>query len=320
LGKRPVTQSFAWFLASWAKLLSWQVVSRRFQTSWESVFRSVEMAVIWGRERMDLTGISAIGVDEIYWKKGKFLTLVYQINQGMKRLLFVIEDRQEKSLRKFFVWFGKERSALIEFVCSDMWKPYLNVIAKHAPNALNILDRYHIAAKMNKAIDEVRAKETHALKLLAKGAKVILTHSRWCLLKRPENLNENQATKLKDLLLYNLKSIRAYLLKEEFQLFWEYVSPAWAEKFLDQWCKKVMRSRLEPMKKIARMIRTHKPLILNWFEARDEVSLGAVEGLNNKLKASIRTAYGFRTAKAIKIMLYHKLGALPEPQLTHRFC
>ncbi len=320
LGKRPVTQSFAWFLASWAKLLSWQVVSRRFQTSRESVFRSVEMAVIWGRERLDLTGISALGVDEIYWKKGKFLTLVYQINEGMKRLLFVIENRQEKSLSRFFVWFGKERSAAIEFVCSDMWKPYLNVIARHAPNALNILDRYHIAAKMNKAIDEVRAQETRALKSLAHGAKVILTHSRWCLLKRPENLTENQAIKLKDLLSYNLKSIRAYLLKEEFQMFWEYVSPAWAEKFMDQWCKKVMRSRLEPMKKIARMIRVHKPLILNWFAARDEVSLGAVEGLNNKLKASIRTSYGFRTPKAIKIMLYHKLGTLPEPELTHRFC
>jgi transposase len=89
---------------------------------------------------------------------------------------------------------------------------------------------------------------------------------------------------------------------------------------MDQWCKKVMRSRLEPMKKIAGMIRTHKPLILNWFQARDEVSLGAVEGLNNKLKASIRTSYGFRTANAITIMLYHKLGKLPEPQLTHRFC
>ncbi len=320
LGKRPVTQSFAWFLASWAKLLSWQVVARRFQTSWESVFRSVEMAVTWGRERLDLTGISAVGVDEIYWKKGKFLTLVYQINEGMKRLLFVVEDRQEKSLRQFFTWFGKERSALITFVCSDMWKPYLNVIARHAPNALNILDRYHIAAKMNKAIDEVRAQETRALKRLTPGTKVILTHSRWCLLKRPENLTENQAIKLKDLLSYNLKSIRAYLLKEEFQLFWEYVSPAWAEKFMDQWCKKVMRSRLEPMKKIARMIRVHKPLILNWFAARDEVSLGVVEGLNNKLKASIRSSYGFRTSKAIKIMLYHKLGALPEPELTHRFC
>jgi transposase len=320
LGKRPVTQSFAWFLASWAKLLSWQVVCRRFQTSWESVFRSVEMAVNWGRERMDLTGISALGVDEIYWKKGKFLTLVYQINQGMKRLLYVVENRQEASLRQFFVWFGKERSALIEFICSDMWKPYLNVIAKHAPNALNILDRYHIAAKMNKALDEVRAKETRALKVRAHGAKVILTHSRWCLLKRPENLSERQAIKLKDLLSYNLQTIRAYLLKEEFQLFWEYVSPAWAEKFMDQWCKKTMRSRLQPMKKIAGMIRAHKPLILNWFQARNEVSLGAVEGLNNKLKASIRGSYGFRTAKAIKIMLYHKLGQLPEPQLAHRFC
>jgi transposase len=320
LGKRPVTQSFAWFLASWAKVLSWQVVSRRFQTSWESVFRSVEMAVAWGRERLDLTGISALGVDEVSWKKGKFLTLVYQINQGMKRLLFVVENRQQKSLRQFFVWFGKERSARIEFICSDMWKPYLNVIAQHAPNALNILDRYHIAAKMNKALDEVRAKETRALKVLVQGARVILTHARWCLLKRPENLTEHQASKLKDLLSYNLKSIRAYLLKEEFQLFWEYVSPAWAEKFMNQWCTKAMRSRLEPMKKIARMLRAHKPLILNWFQARNEVSLGAVEGLNNKLKASIRTSYGFRTAKAIKLMLYHKLGELPEPQLTHRFC
>jgi transposase len=149
---------------------------------------------------------------------------------------------------------------------------------------------------------------------------VILTHSRWCLLKRPENLTDGQASKLKDLLSYNLRTIRAYLLKEEFQLFWEYVSPAWAEKFMDQWCKKVMRSRLEPMKKIAGMLRTHKPLILNWFQARNEVSLGAVEGLNNKLKASIRGSYGFRTANAIKVMLYHKLGELPEPKLTHRFC
>ena len=104
-----------------------------------------------------------------------------------------------------------------------MWKPYLNVIARHAPNALNILDRYHIAAKMNKAIDEVRAQETRALKRLTPGTKVILTHSRWCLLKRPENLTENQAVKLKDLLSYNLKSIRAYLLKEEFQMFWGYI-------------------------------------------------------------------------------------------------
>lgn len=322
LGKRPLTKSFAWFLASWAKLLSWQQTSKTFKTSWECVFRSVEMAVDWGRARMDLTGITGLGVDEIYWKKGKFLTLVYQINEGMKRLLFVSENREEKSLRQFFLWLGEERSLLIQFACSDMWKPYLNVIAVHAKNALNILDRYHIASKMNKALDEVRAKETRDLrsKATAKGARVVLKHSRWCFLKRPENLTDPQSIKLKDLLACNLRTVRAYLLKEEFQLFWEYVSPAWAEKFMVQWCKKAMRSRMEPMKKIARMLRKHKPLILNWFEVRGQLSLGAVEGLNNKLKASIRSSYGFRTAKAIKVMLYHKLGALPEPDLPHRFC
>jgi transposase len=322
LGKRPLTQSFAWFLASWAKLLSWQEVSRSFRTSWESVFRSVEMAVDWGRARMDLSGITALGVDEIYWQKGKFLTLVYQINQGMKRLLFVSENREESSLRKFFLWLGPQRSRLIRFICSDMWQPYLNVIAERAQGALNILDRYHIASKMNQALDEVRAKETR--EAMARGRlskiKVVLTHSRWCLLKRVENLTTKQSIKLKQLLACNLRTMRAYLLKEEFHLFWEYVSPAWAEKFMDQWCTKAMRSRIEPMKKIARMIRSHKPLILNWFEARGQLSLGAVEGLNNKLKASIRKSYGFRTARAIKIMLYHKLGELPTPQLAHRFC
>jgi len=144
--------------------------------------------------------------------------------------------------------------------------------------------------------------------------------SRWCLLKRPENLTDSQEIKLKELLSCNLQTTRAYLLKEEFQFFWEYVSPAWAAKFMDQWCKKVMRSRIEPMKKIARMIRSHRPLLLNWFQARGQISLGAVERLNNKLKASIRKFYGFRTSYAMKIVLYHRPGQLPEPQSIHRVC
>jgi len=322
MGKRPLTRSFAWFLAGWAKLLSWQDVSRTFKTSWESVYRSVEMAVDWGRDRMDLSGITALGIDEIYWRKGRFLTLVYQINEGMKRLLFVAENREETSLRKFFLWFGPQRTALVRFICSDMWQPYLNVIAERAKGALNILDRYHIASKMNEAIDDVRATETRQIRARNRlsNKQVVLRHSRWCLLKRPENLTSGQALKLKELLACNLRTIRAYLLKEEFQLFWEYVSPAWAAKFMDQWCTKALRSRLEPMRKIARMLRSHKPLILNWFEARGQVSLGTVEGLNNRLKANLRKSYGFRTYKAIKVMLYHKLGALPEPELTHRFC
>ena len=151
------------------------------------------------------------------------------------------------------------------------------------------------------------------------GYEPILKHSRWPLLKKPENLTEHQSEKLADLLQYNLKTIRAYLLKEEFQLLWEYVSPAWAGKFLDRWCTKVMRSRIEPMKKMARTIRSHRELILNWFEAEGMISAGIVEGLNNKLKVTFRKAYGFKYFQTTEIALYHALGRLPEPELTHRF-
>ena len=126
--------------------------------------------------------------------------------------------------------------------------------------------------------------------------------------------------KLAELTRWNLKTLRAYLLKEDFQGFWSYVRPGWAGKFLDRWCTRTMRSRIEPMKKIARSLREHRPLILNWFKARGQVSLGAVEGLNNRLKLTVRKSYGFRTFKATEIALYHSLGDLPEPPTTHRFC
>jgi transposase len=276
------------------------------------------MAVAWGRERMDLTGITAIGVDEIHWStKQGVMTLVYQIDHQCKRMLWCGEKRTEQTITDFFDWFGKERSANLKFVCSDMWKPYLKRIALRAQNALNILDRFHIAPKLGDAIDDVRAAETK--ELLRKGNSVVLKHSRWCVLKNPKNLNDNQKVKLKDLLQCNLKTIRAYLLKEDFQNFLEYTSATWAGKFMDQWCTQVMRSKLEPMKKVAKTIRAHKQRILNWFEAKDVISLGAVEGQNNKAKVVIRKSYGFKTADVLKISLYHKLGKLPIPELAHEY-
>ena len=222
-----------------------------------------------------------------------------------------------KTLLGFFRWFGQERTKELRFICSDMWKPYLKVIKKKAGQAIHILDRFHIMMHLSKAIDEVRAGETRELK--EKGYEPVLTKSRWLLLKRPENLTDNQETRLSELLQYNLRSIRSYLLKEEFQLFWQYVSPYWAGKFLDKWCTKTMRSKIEPMKKVAKMLRRHRPLLLNWFRAKKQFSSGIVEGFNTKAKLTTRKAYGFRTYKAIEIALYHALGALPVPITTHEF-
>ena len=125
---------------------------------------------------------------------------------------------------------------------------------------------------------------------------------------------------MSELLRYNLRTVCAYLQREDFQRFWEYTSPTWAGKFLDEWTGRVMRSRLEPMKKVARMLRNHRPLILNWFRARGEVSAGAVEGLNSKVKLVTRRSYGFRTPEVARLALLHNLGRLPEPESTHKFC
>jgi transposase len=317
-GKHHLTTTYRWFLAGWAQRLSWKGVAEAFGTTWQNVFRSVKHAVSWGLANRDLEGIEAIGVDEVAWQKGhKYLTLVYQIDSGRKRLLWIGQDRTAKTFLRFFRMLGQDRSRRLKFVCSDMWQAYLKVIAKKANQAIHVLDRFHIMQKMSKAIDKVRAGEARQMK--ADGYEEVLKHSRWCLLKRPENLSDNQIVKLSELLKYNLKSVRAYLLKEDFQRFWEYVSPAWAGKFLDGWCTRTMRSQLEPMKEVARTMRNHRQLLLNWFRAKGTISSGIVEGFNNKVKLTTRKSYGFRTYEAVETALYHNLGALPEPEFTHRF-
>jgi len=197
-GKRTVTKAYMLFLARWARRLSWKETAECFRTSWDKVFDAVEHVVAWGLEHRTLGQIDAIGVDEIQYAKGhKYLTLVYQIDIGITRLL----------------WVGKERTI------------------------------------------------------------------------------------------------------ESFQGFFT----TRAGKFLDDWCRQTMRSRIEPVKKIARSLRQHRELILNYFRAQKLISSGVVEGLNNKAKVTMRKSYGFRTYRVLELALYHSLGKLPEPESTHDF-
>jgi len=317
-GKHQLTKVYMQFLAHWARKLSWKETATSFRTSWEQVCHAVEYAVSWGLEHRTLAPIRAIGVDEIQYAKGhKYLTLVYQIDAGLTRLLWVGKERTVETFEGFFAMIGEDLSSQIEFVCSDMWKPYLRVIREKCSQALHILDRFHIVAKMNEALDDVRAAESR--KMAQEGHEPLLKKSRWCVLKRKENLTPQQKFRLRDLLRYNLQTVRAYLLKEDFQQFWEYNSPTWAGMFLDFWCGQTMRSRIEPMKKIARMLRAHRELLLNYFKAKKEFSSGIVEGFNNKAKVTMRKSYGFRTFRITELALYHALGKLPEPELTHEF-
>jgi len=187
VGKHSSTKVHMHFLGHWARKLSWQETAEEFRTSWDKVHDAVAYLVTWGLKHRVLGAIRAIGVDEIQYAKGhKYLTLVYQIDLGCTRLLWIGKERTVKTFREFFAMIGPEVSAKIEFVCSDMWKPYLGVIRKKCFQALNILDRFHIVAKINKALDDVRSAE--ARRMQREGYAPVLKHSRWCLLKRPENL------------------------------------------------------------------------------------------------------------------------------------
>ena len=217
-GKNQLTKTLQWFLASWAKELSWKAVAIRFKVSWDTVCKSVEMAVEWGLDNRSLEGVKSIGVDEISHAKGhQYLTLVYQIDQGMRRLLWIGEKRTEESFKVFFDWLGEAKSKKIEAVCSDMWSAYLKVIKERVPSAIHVLDRFHIAQHLNKAIDQVRAEEHK--RLLKDGYESILFKQRWLLLRGRKNLKEEQKITLREMLKYNLKTMRAYLLKEDFNRF-----------------------------------------------------------------------------------------------------
>ena len=318
-GKSPITTTYAWFLASWAKVLSWTETARRFRTSWHVVFTAVRHAVEWGKAHRYLDGITAIGVDELSWKKGhKYLTMVYQVDRGCRRLLWIGRDRTEITFGKFFDWLGPERTAALQFVISDMWKAFLVTVARRANAAVQVLDRFHVTKLCNKAIDEVRRDE--ARKLRAAGDTVTLKHTRWVLLKRRANLKYKQRGRLRELLAANLATVRAYLLKEDLGHFWTYKSVSHAARYLDDWMWAAVRSRLAPMMKFAYTLLDHRELLLNWFQARGEIAMGAVEGMNGKARVTTKLAYGFRTYEHAEIALFHRLGALPEPEwLTHRF-
>ena len=288
-GKQKLTKAFKIHLAQWARRLSWKEVADVFQTSWDHVYQSVKFVVTFGMAHRNLDNIEAIGVDEVQHGKGhQYITLVYQLDNDNKRLLYVGQNRKAKTLLRFFHQLGKERCSAIKFVCSDMWKAYLKVIKKKTPQALHILDRFHIVAMLNKAVDEVRRGEVKQLR--SEGYDEILKHTKYCFLKNEKNLTHKQSMKLDEVLRYDLKSVRAYLYKESFQAFWEYTSPYWANWFLRKWCGKAMRSQLAPIKKFVKTVRNHQPLMMNWFKAKKQYSSGTVEGMNRKVNLVTRKA------------------------------
>lgn len=313
IGKSPISIQLVVYVSLLARILSWKEVARIIGVHWNTVRAAVKKAVEYGLLNRDISGVVYIGVDEISRRKGHtYQTNVYDLEQ--KRLLWTGKDRKAETLQRFFEEWGEEGCKRLSVICCDMWDPYIKVIRKYAPHTILVFDKFHIIQHLNKAVDKVRIEEAREKK---ESDPDLLKGTRYIWLKNPENLTDKQKARLSYLEKVNLKTNRAYILKDHFSQFWKYQYSGWAEKYLDWWCSKAMRSRLEPLKEFVRMVRRYKESILTYFRYR--VTNAASEGLNRKAKVLSAKAYGYRTSETYSLALYHVLGGLPLPEITHRF-
>lgn len=312
-GKCRLSVGLIWLLAAWCKLLPWDQVAKLFGVHWNTVATAVRQAVAYGLEHREIGGILYIGIDELSRRKGHvYVTNVYDLTT--KRLLWSGEGRSKTTLKAFFEEHASSLRQTVKGVCCDMWQPYIDMIQEHLPEATLVFDKFHVIQHLLKAVDQVRRDEARELK---KKNPELLKRTRYIWLKNPENLTDKQRARLGHLEKLNLRSNRAYLLKEGFREFWNYKRKGWARRFLKKWFWWATHSRLKPMRDFAWMLRRHEDGILAYFDER--ISNGAVEGMNNKAKVVSHRCYGFRTAATYITALYHCLGDLPEPQLVHRF-
>jgi transposase len=298
-GRRPVTITRMCFLSRWARRRSWRETARAFHTGGECVYRSVEWFVHGGLAPRRPEGVKSIGIDELHWGRSQradnFLTVLYQIDRHCRRLLRVGKRRAQATLRRGLTALGEELVRGLHFVGTDRWRPYLNGIAQRAGRVLHLLDRCHLTMHLNRAADPVRRAESGRLRAAAAVQAAPLKAMRWQLPRRGSRGRGQARGQLNARVASKLATARAWILKETFQPFWRYKSLTWAGCFLDDWTWRALRSRIEPMQKVARMRRHHQELPMNWFKAKGEISRGAVEGLNNKIRVGTRRSYGFRT-------------------------
>jgi transposase len=241
-----------------------------------------------------------MGVDEISIGKGNsYRIIVSDIERG--RPIWVGgEGRKEADLDRFFQALGANKSKRIELAVMDMWKAFRNSVENNAPRAKILYDKFHILRHLSEAMDKVRRSE---YKRVSEKDRAFIKGQRYTLLSHRANLNTESKQALKKLLAANKRLNTAYILKEEFSQLWDYQSEGWARRFLENWKEKLKWQRLKPFEKFAAMIENHWDGITPYFIAENKVKLGFVEGLNNKVRAIQRRAYGYRDEEYLKLKI-----------------
>lgn len=253
--------------------------------------------------------LRAIGVDEISIHRGhRYIIVVADLDQ--KRPIWLGgEGRTEKDMDLFFNQMGPKRCASTELAVMDMWKPFRKATLNHAPQAQIVYDKFHILNHLAAAMDQVRRSE---YKRVSDKERRFIKGQRYTLLSNKANLDIEGRRALALLLKANKRLHKAYLLKESFGQLWDYNHPAWARKFFDSWKSQLRWQRLEPFEKFAQVIERHWEGIISYCRPDHKVSLGFMEGLNNKIRVIQRRAYGIKDQEYL--MLKVVTSFIKEPK------
>ena len=312
LAKNPrFTQRFAMHVGALCREMTNKAVAE-LERLHDSTVKDLDK--IYMRKQVERAGVPApraIGVDEISIRKGhNYRIVVSDLDRG--RPIWVgSHGRTEADFDVFFAALGPKKTARIELAAMDMWKPFRNSLARNAPQARVVFDKFHIMRHLSDALDEVRRSE---YRRLAGKDRAFIKGQRYTLLSSRENLTHDGRASLKKLLTANKRLSAAYLLKESFGQLWSYQSEGWARAFFNRWQEGLKWQRLEPYRKFAAMIERHWDGIASYCRPENKVSLGLVEGLNNKIRVLQRRAYGYRDEEYLKL----KIVAAFLPPLTRR--
>lgn len=298
---------------SWLKEASIAAVAERMDLTWDQVDGIMRRAVRRGLARREPSAIRRIGIDETsFQKRHEYVTVV--TDQERSRVLYVADDRKASSLEPFFDELEPPELARIESVSMDMWKPYISVVRASLWDADKKIcfDKFHVAQHLGDAVNKVRSAEHRAL--MAEGDRTLVgTKFTW--LRNPQNMGHKTAASLRSLRKLVLKTARAWAIKEVAMGLWSYVSRTWARKAWERWIGWAIRSRLEPIKRVARMVRGHLDGIINAIVLR-ATNAGA-ESINARIQRVKRMACGFRNRERFRNAIYFHLGGLDLSPATH---
>jgi len=294
------TKRFAYYVGRRCRSATISDVAKELRLDWDSVKALDTQYMKAQLAKAGTPGPLRIGIDEISIKKRHTYRIVVSDLDRKRPIWFGGEDRSEASMSQFYAWLGEKKSRRVRLALMDMWKPFRNATQAHAPQAAILFDKFHVMRHLGEALDKVRKSEYARL---SGGDRRFIKGQKYTLLSNAENLSLEGRQSLKLLLTANKRLNTAYLLKESFGQIWNYRSEAWARRYFENWRAALKWQRLTPYEKFAQMIERHWDGIAAYCQPENKVSLGFVEGLNNKIRVLQRRSYGLRDEDYLRLKI-----------------